>query len=83
MSEPIVLISNQRIKEGKLDEYTQSYRENVEILMADKPGTVAHLAYVSEDGSEVSMVHVFPDAESMDLHFQGVKYPRRHSSSWR
>lgn len=72
MSEPIVFISNQRIKEGKLDEYKQSYRENIGIIKADKPGTVAHLAYINEDGSEVSMVHVFPDAESMDLHFQGV-----------
>jgi quinol monooxygenase YgiN len=72
MSEPIVFISNQRIKEGKLDEYKQSYRENIELIKADKPGTVAHLAYINEDGSEVSMVHVFPDAESMDLHMQGV-----------
>jgi uncharacterized protein YkuJ len=72
MSEPIVFISNQRIKEGKLDEYKQSYRENIGIIKADKPGTVAHLAYINEDGSEVSMVHVFPDAESMDLHMQGV-----------
>jgi hypothetical protein len=72
MSEPIVFISHQRIKEGKLDAYKQSYSEYIGIIKADKPGTVAHLAYVNEDGSEVTMVHVFPDAEAMDLHFQGV-----------
>ena len=72
MSEPIVFISNQRIKEGKLDEYTQAYRQVAELTEANKPGTVAHLAYVNEDGTEMSIVHVFPDAESMELHMQGV-----------
>ena len=84
MSEPIVFISNQRIKEGKLDEYTQAYRQVAELTEANKPGTVAHLAYVNEDGTEMSIVHVFPDAESMELHMQGLtNLRRRRSSSWR
>ena len=72
MSEPIVFISHQRIKEGKLDAYKQLFREYIGIIKADKPGTVVHLGYINEDGSKVTMVHVFPDAEAMDLHFQGV-----------
>jgi hypothetical protein len=72
MSEPIVFISNRRIKEGKFDEYAQNYRQGVEMIEANKPGTVAHLAYANEDGTEASIVHVFPDAESMELHMQGV-----------
>jgi hypothetical protein len=72
MSEPIVFVSNQRIKEGKLDGYSQYTREVAELLDANKPGTVAFLAYLNEEGTEASVVHVFPDAESMDLHMQGV-----------
>ena len=72
MSEPIVFISNQRIKEGKLDGYKQYYRQVAEFTEANKPGTVAHLAYANEDGTAVSIVHVFTDAESMELHMQGV-----------
>lgn len=72
MSEPIVFISNQRIKEGKLGGYKQAYRQVAELTEATKPGTVAHLAYLNEDGTEMSIVHIFPDAESMDLHMQGV-----------
>ena len=72
MSEPIVFISNQRIKEGKLDGYTQYYRQVAELTEANKPGTVAHLAYANEDGTAVSIVHIFPDAESMEVHMQGV-----------
>ena len=72
MSEPIVFISNQRIKEGKLDEYKQLYRQVAEMTEENKLGTVGHLAYVNDDGSEMSIVHIFPDAESMELHMHGV-----------
>jgi len=71
MSEPIVFISNQRIKEGKLDGYKQYYRQVAELTEADKPGTVAHLAYVNEDGTELSIVHIIPDAGSIDAHARG------------
>jgi hypothetical protein len=72
VSEPIVFVSNQRIKEGQLEGYTEHYRQVVALIEASKPGTVAHLAYVSEDGRTASIVHVFPDAESMERHMQGV-----------
>ena len=72
MSEPIIFVSNQRIKEGKLDGYKQYYRQVAELTERTKPGTVAHLAYVNDDGTELSIVHIFPDAESMNLHMRGV-----------
>ena len=72
MPEPIVFISNQRVKEGKLEGYKEYYRQVAEMTEANKPGTVAHLAYVNEDGTELSIIHIFPDANSMELHMQGV-----------
>lgn len=72
MSEPIVFISNQRVKEGKLEGYKHYYRQVAEQTKANKPGTVAHLAYINEEGSELSIIHIFPDAESMELHMIGV-----------
>ena len=33
---------------------------------------MAFLAYASDDGAEVSIFHVFPDADAMDHHMQGV-----------
>ena len=72
MSEPIIFVSNQRVKEGKLDGYKQYYRQVAELTERTKPGTVAHLAYVNDDGTELSIVHIFPDAESMTLHMRGV-----------
>lgn len=43
------------------------------MLEADKPGTVAFLAYLDEDGSEASIVHVFPNAAAMSAHLEGVQ----------
>ncbi len=30
--------------------------------------TTAHIAYFSEDGTEASVVHIFPNVEAMEKH---------------
>ena len=72
MSEPIIFISHQRVKEGKLEGYKHYYRQVAEQAKTDKPGTMAHLAYLNDAGSELSILHIFPDAEAMELHMVGV-----------
>lgn len=72
MPEPIVFISHFKVKQGKLDGFKQYFREGASVLEAEKPRTVAFLAYLNEKGTEATIVHVFPDAESMDLHVQGA-----------
>src|SRR5213593_861531 len=39
MSEPIVFISRNRVKKGKLDDFKHFYQEGVERLRREKPGT--------------------------------------------
>jgi quinol monooxygenase YgiN len=73
MSEPIVFISHFKVKEGKLDGLKQRSREVTKLLDAEKPRTLVFLAYVDESGTQVTFVHVFADAESMDLHVQGAE----------
>ena len=72
MSEPIVFISNLRIKEGKVEEYKRFTRETTAWIKANRPRTVAILEYTSEDGTEASVVIVFPDAEAMEAHMLGL-----------
>ena len=72
MSEPIVFISHHRIKEGKLEAFRKFNQEGFQLIREQKPATLVLLAYAGEDGGAVSFVHIFPDAEAMDLHFQGV-----------
>lgn len=72
MSGPIVFVSKHRIKEGKLDGFKQHYRKGAQLIEANKPHTVLFHAYLNEEGREVSIVHLFPDAGAMDLHMEGV-----------
>jgi hypothetical protein len=72
MTEPIVFISHFKIKEGALDAYRQMQHEAVRALEADKPRTLAMLPYLDADGTRLTIVHLFADAESMDLHFVGA-----------
>jgi hypothetical protein len=72
VSEPVVFISHFGIKEGKLDDLKGLSAEVMERLREEKPRTVLFLAYLDEQGSEISFLHAFPDADSMDLHFEGV-----------
>ncbi len=72
MSEPIVMISNLRIKEGHVGEYKQFTQEVTEWIEANRPGTAAILEYLSEDETELSIVIVFSGAEAMQAHIQGL-----------
>jgi len=72
MSEPIVLISHHKMKQDKIDAFRKVHQEKTLLLQEQKPDTIVFLAYAGEDGGEVSFVHVFPDAEAMDIHFQGA-----------
>lgn len=42
-------------------------------LEAEKPRSTARLAYLNDAGTEISSVHVFTDADVMDMHFQGAE----------
>jgi hypothetical protein len=72
MSEPIVFVSSHRIKEGMLDGFKQVSLETAPMLEASQPKTVFMQGYLSDEGTDVTFVWVFPDAEAMDLHFQGA-----------
>ena len=72
MSEPVVFVSHFGIKEGTLEDLKRLSADVFERLSEEKPRTVLFLAYLDELGSEVSFLHAFPDADSMDLHFEGV-----------
>jgi hypothetical protein len=72
LTDPIVFISTHRIKEGKLDDFKRFSIEMTPLIEAGKPNTVFFQSYLNQAGSEVTIIHVFPDADSMDSHFQGA-----------
>lgn len=59
-----------RIFEGHLDDFealTHTYVMDVE---ANEPRVRAQHAYLNDDRTEVSFVHIHPDADSADSHMQ-------------
>lgn len=73
MGQPIVFISHSVIKDGALEGFREFIGAGSKALEADKPGTVAFLVYLNEEGTRASIVHVFPDADAMTAHLQGVE----------
>jgi hypothetical protein len=67
MSEPIVFINRNKIKEGKTAEFRKHYRDSIPPIMAGKPDTLAQLAYENEEATEVTIVRLFPSSDALDL----------------
>ncbi len=73
MTEPVVFISRFRVKDGKAEEFKRFFLEGAKALETEKPGTLAFLCYLSGDSAHAAIIHIFPDAESMDLHVEGAE----------
>jgi hypothetical protein len=70
MSEPFIFVGTHRIREGKLDEFKRDCRKLVELVQESEPQLMSFNFYFNEDETEVSVVQVHPDADSMLLHMQ-------------
>ena len=68
MTEPVAYVSTWRIKKGKFDEYRRVHDELAKVVEENEPRIAAFLAFASDDLSEVTTVHVFPDGETLDRH---------------
>jgi hypothetical protein len=72
MTEPIVFISRNRVKEGLFEDFVKHYQASIPATEAGKPGTLIQIAYVNEAATEVVILRVFPNAEAFDLQLQGT-----------
>jgi quinol monooxygenase YgiN len=73
MSEPFIFIGTHTLREGKLQDFKQQWLELLEMVEAKEPRLIAFHAYVNEDGTELTIVQVHPDADSMLFHMQVVR----------
>lgn len=72
MSDPIVFISRNRVKQGMLEDFKKHYHESVPLTEANKPDTLVQLAYLSENATQVDIVRIFPDAQALDHQLKGA-----------
>jgi hypothetical protein len=72
MSGPFIFIATNRLKEGRLEAERKRVPELSDFIEANEPRLIAFNEYASEDATEVAVVQVHPDAESMEFHMQVV-----------
>jgi len=72
MSGPFIFIATNRLKPGKLDEEKARVPSLVDFVEANEPRLIAFNEYANEDGTEVAVVQVHPDADSMAFHMEVV-----------
>ena len=82
MIQPIVFVSRNRIKEDRLEEFDTFFRERVPVISFGDPGIVALLSYLSEDGRELHIVHLFPHADAFDAHLTGAEERARLAAEY-
>ncbi len=72
MSGPFIFIATNRLKEGKLEAERNRAADLGSFIEANEPQLLAFNEYVNEEGSEVGVVQVHPDAASMEFHMKVV-----------
>src|SRR6266487_1776816 len=68
VDEPIVYLSTWRIKDGKFPEYQRFYAKLLTAIRERDRDVVAFFAFGNADGTEITNVHVFPSAPTLDRH---------------
>jgi hypothetical protein len=78
MSQPFIFIGTHRIKEGKFEDFKSNYLGLVKVVEAKEPRLIAFNCYANDDETEVTIVQVHPDADSMLFHMQVAREHIEH-----
>jgi NAD(P)-dependent dehydrogenase (short-subunit alcohol dehydrogenase family) len=65
---PLIFVATNRLKPGRLDAERRRVPGLVEFVEQNEPQLIAFNEYVNDDGTEVTVVQVHPDAASMQKH---------------
>jgi hypothetical protein len=72
MAGPFIFIGTHRLKDGKFESFQADSKALAEVVESNEPRMISFNVFANEEGTEVSVVQVHPDAESMLLHMQVV-----------
>jgi quinol monooxygenase YgiN len=70
MSEILVYVDRSSVREGALEELRPAIAELAEFVQANVLRVLSYSVYFSDDGREMTVVHVHPDAASLDDHLE-------------
>jgi hypothetical protein len=75
MSGPLIYLDTSDVREGALEELKGAITELAEFVEANQPQLISYHVYVSDDGSQMTVMHVHPDSASLDR-YMDVAGPR-------
>jgi hypothetical protein len=70
MSEPLLYVDTSEVREGALEELKGAIKELVEFIEANEPQLIAYNVCLSDDGSQMTVVHLHIDSASLDYHME-------------
>ncbi|CAN5302170.1 hypothetical protein BH20ACT24_BH20ACT24_19420 [soil metagenome] len=70
MSEAIVYVDHSEVREGALEELKAATKELADFVEATEPQLIAYNVYLSDDGTQISVVHVHLDSTSLEYHME-------------
>ena len=70
MTGPFIFIATNRLKQGKLDDEQQRVPDLIDFIRSNEPRLIAFNEYANDEGTEVAVVQVHPDTESMTFHME-------------
>jgi quinol monooxygenase YgiN len=74
----IVYVDRSLIRPGKVDELLAALRDLAALVEAEEPRIAAYQVHLDASASSVTVVHIHPDAASLDRHFAvaAAAFPR-------
>ena len=70
MAGPLVYVDTSDVREGAQEELRGAIDELTEFIEANVPEILAYNIYLSDDGREMTVVHVHADPASLDRHLK-------------
>jgi hypothetical protein len=75
VSQPLVYVDTSEVRDGALDELKGAIRELAEFVKENEPRLISYTVHFSEDGTQMTVIHVHADPASLDYHMD-VAGPR-------
>jgi hypothetical protein len=75
MAQSLVYIDTSDVREGALAELKRAIEDLTDFVESHEPQIVSYAVYFSQDGSQMTVIHVHADSASLDFHLD-VAGPR-------
>jgi hypothetical protein len=63
MAEAIVYVDTSEVRQGALEDLKAAIKDLADFVEANEPRIIAYNVYLSQDGTQINVVHIHPDSD--------------------